>query len=102
MALGMNFFEFETAVRHRVPFVVVLANNDGPCGARRQHKAFPADCAERVLVYQAGIRYDEMARQLGVHAENIAELAELPAALARAFAPDRPALVQIQIDPLAG
>ena len=102
MALSMNFFEFETVVRHRVPFVVVLANNDGPCGARRQHKAFPADCAERVLVYQAGIRYDEMARQLGVHAENIAELAELPAALARAFAADRPALVQIQIDPLAG
>jgi 2-hydroxyacyl-CoA lyase 1 len=101
MALSMNFFEFETAVRHAVPFVIVLANNDGPCGMRRQNSALPADYGTRVLAYQAGIRYDEMARQLGVHTELVPTLAELPAAFARALGAARPALLQMQIDGLA-
>ncbi|AOF83283.1 hypothetical protein BSY238_2193 [Methyloversatilis sp. RAC08] len=102
MALSLNFFEFETAVRHGVPVVVVLANNDGPSGARRQRSAFPAGHHERILVYQAGLRYDEMARQLGVDAVCLDAIDALPEALARALSLRRPALIQIQIDPLEG
>ncbi len=100
MALGLNFFEFETAVRHEVPVVVVLANNDGPSGARRQHKVMPEACDQPVLVYQDGLRYDEMARQLGAYAEYADTLDALPAALERALACGRPALIQIQVDQL--
>ena len=100
MALGLNFFEFETAVRHGVPVVVVLVNNDGPSGARRQRKVMPEDCDQPVLVYQDGLRYDEMARQLGAYAEYADTLDALPAALERALACGRPALIQIQVDQL--
>jgi 2-hydroxyacyl-CoA lyase 1 len=100
MALSLNFFEFETAVRHGVPVVVVLANNDGPSGTRRQRSAFPAGHDEHVLEYQAGLRYDEMARQLGVNTACIDSIDALPEAMARALSMRRPALIQIQVDPL--
>ncbi|MBP6097006.1 MAG: thiamine pyrophosphate-binding protein [Methyloversatilis sp.] len=100
MALSLNLFEFETAVRHAVPVVVVLANNDGPSGARRQRSAFPAGHDEHVLEYQAGLRYDEMARPLGVATVCVDTIDALPEALARALAMRRPALIQIQVAPL--
>ena len=35
-AFGVSAMELETAVRHKVPIVVVVANNDGNCGSLRQ------------------------------------------------------------------
>lgn len=101
MALGLNFFELETAVRHGIKLVVILLNNDGPSGERRQRKAFPAGHGERLLAYRQGLRYDLMAQQLGVRVEQADGPATLPAALARALGGDGPALIQLQIDPLA-
>lgn len=100
MALSLNFFELETAVRHAVPITVVVANNDGPSGARRQRSAFPAGHDEHVLEYQSGLRYDEMARQLGVDVACIDSIDALPEALSRALSMRRPALIQMQVDPL--
>ena len=101
MALGLNFFELETAVRHGLQLVVILLNNDGPSGERRQRKAFPAGDGERMLAYREGLRYDLMAQQIGVRIEQADSPATLPAALARALGGDGPALIQLQVDPLA-
>lgn len=101
MALGLNFFELETAVRHELKLVVILLNNDGPSGERRQRKAFPAGHGERLLAYREGLRYDLMAQQLGVRIEQADGPATLPAALARALGSTGPAFIQLQVDPLA-
>ena len=53
-AFGLSVIELETALRHRVPVVVVVSNNAGAGGATRQRKFYPADHPERIARYVAG------------------------------------------------
>lgn len=54
-AFGLSAIELETAVRHHVPVVVVVANNAGAGGATRQRSFFAADHPERVLQFGTAI-----------------------------------------------
>jgi 2-hydroxyacyl-CoA lyase 1 len=100
-AFGLTGMEMETAVRHRIPLVVVVANNDGPSGALKQREFYATACAERVAMFQPGIRYDRIVEALGGHGEHVEEPGELRGALERAFASGVAGCVNVRIDPYA-
>lgn len=94
-ALGLTVMELETAVRHRLPMVIVLANNSGAGGSLRQSAYWPADYPERVCQFVPGIRYDHIMNALGGQGMRLESVQQVGAALKRAFASGRPTLIQI-------
>jgi 2-hydroxyacyl-CoA lyase 1 len=98
-AVGQSIMEFETAVRHHVPIVVVVANNDGNGGSLRQRAHFAAIAAEPVAMFQRGLRYDLVAGALGCHVEHVDRASGLGPAIARAVAAQRPACINVAVDP---
>jgi thiamine pyrophosphate-dependent acetolactate synthase large subunit-like protein len=100
-AFGLSAFEMETAVRHRIPIVVIVANNDGNAGAMSQRDMFPDGHPDRVSMYEPRLRYAELMRVFGGHAEQVDDIEELGPALARALAADGPACINVALDPNA-
>ena len=92
-ALGMNLMDFDTAVRHDIPIVVVVSNNEG-WTARVEGVRKPG----RELGYT---RFDRLAEALGGHGEDVQEPDEIRPALERAFASGKPAIVNVRTDPTA-
>jgi 2-hydroxyacyl-CoA lyase 1 len=88
-AFGWNGMEIETAIRHQLPIVFVVANN-GSIGAGQPRSAGDGPSV---------IRYDKMMDAFGGHAEFVATPAELKPALQRAFASGRPALLNVAVLP---
>ncbi|RYY72321.1 MAG: hypothetical protein EOO24_48135, partial [Comamonadaceae bacterium] len=95
-ALGFHFMELETAVRHQLP-LVVLVNDDHALGAEMaahmQHIGHPIE------VRFAPVRYDRMVEAMGGHGEYVERADDLQAAIRRAFASGKTALVQVVTDP---
>ena len=58
-AFGISAMELETAVRHNVPIVIVVANNDGNGGSLRQRMHMGDSGGERIMMFQPGLRYDQ-------------------------------------------
>ena len=97
-ATGLSLTEMETAVRHRVPVLIVVANNDGNSGSLRQKAWFP-DHPERVTMFQPGVRYDRIMEAFGGHGEHVEAPADIRHALERALASGRPSCVDVRVDP---
>ena len=76
-SFGMNAMEFDTAVRHGVPVLVVISQNGGWTGD--PDRAKPG----RDLGYP---RYDELALTLGGHGEHVEDPDDIRPALERAAA----------------
>ena len=94
-AAGFNFAEFETAVRHGLP-VVVVVNNDRGWGMIRhdQQKRYG-----RVVGAELGVvHYEQAAAGFGCHAEFVEDAEEIQPALERAFASGRAACVNVMSD----
>jgi acetolactate synthase-1/2/3 large subunit len=94
-AAGFNFAEFETAIRHELPVVVVI-NNDQGWGMIRhdQLKRYG-----RVVGAELGtVHYEKAAEGFGCHAEFVEDAAEIRPALERAFASGKAACVNIMSD----
>lgn len=92
-SFGFNAIELDTAVRHRAPVVVVVANNG----------AWQIEVHDQTVTYGkvVGTRlqfsdHAAMARAFGMHAERVEKPEELPAALDRALA-HRPALLDVLV-----
>ncbi len=97
-SFGLNGMEMDTAVRHRLPIVTVVAN-DGAWGTikHRQQVLFGP---ERVIGVDLGpIRYDRMVAALGGYGEWVEKAEDIIPALQRAFSSGVPACVNVQIDP---
>lgn len=91
-SFGLNGFELDTAIRHKLPVLVVISLNGGWSGDP-EHKKVGRD-----LGYT---RFDRIAEVFGCHAEYVDDLARLPAALRRAqeeVARGRTALVNVVTD----
>jgi thiamine pyrophosphate-dependent acetolactate synthase large subunit-like protein len=98
-AFAFNAMEMETAVRHGIPLIIIVVNNEGNCGALMQ-KIFPAG-GERVTMFQAGIRYEKIMNAFGGHAEFVDHPNQLQPALKRAMASGKPACLNVEVDPYA-
>ncbi len=92
-AFGFNAMEIDTAVRHRAPLLIVVANNGG----------WQIEVHDQATTYGrvVGTRLQRadhaaMARAFGMHAERVERADDLPAALDRALA-HRPALLDVLV-----
>jgi thiamine pyrophosphate-dependent acetolactate synthase large subunit-like protein len=97
-AFGLNAMEMETAVRLRVPVIVVVANNDGNGGAVSQRAYYPG-CADRITMFAPGIHYDQMMVAFGGHGEYVDRAEGIKPALMRAVESGMPACINVRIDP---
>ena len=91
-SFGMNGLELDTAVRHKIPVLVVISLNGGWTADPKREKP------GRDLGYT---RFDEMAKALGCHGEFVEQPDAIRAALERAqHAVDagQPALVNVVTD----
>ena len=96
-AFGFNAIEIDTAVRHRVPIVIVVANN----GAWQIEVHDQATTHGKVVGTRLQFAdHAAMARAFGMHAERIESAEALDGALDRALA-NRPALLDVVVTPEA-
>ena len=92
-SFGFNAIEIDTAVRHCVPLVIVVANN----GAWQIEVYDQATTYGRVVGTRLQFSdYAAMARAFGMYAERVECAEDLPAAIDRAFA-NRPALLDVLV-----
>jgi acetolactate synthase-1/2/3 large subunit len=97
-SVGLNFAEFDTMVRHNLPIVTVV-NNDQQWGMSAHGQDLIFGTGHRVATDLAPTRYDLAAAGFGCHAEHVERPNELGPALHRALAAGRPACVNVMTDP---
>jgi acetolactate synthase-1/2/3 large subunit len=96
--MGFHIQEFDTQVRHRLPVVTVILNNQlWGMSAHGQDLVFGR--GRRVISELGGTRYADVARAFGCHAERVERLSDLSAALSRALNAGVPACVEVMTDP---
>ena len=93
---GFNIAEFDTAVRHNIPLVAVV-NNDEGWGMIRHGQLQRYD--HTVGAELGPVRYDQVAAGFGAYAELVTEPGGIRPALDRAFASGRPACLNVMTDP---
>ena len=93
-AFGFNAMEYDTAVRHDLPFVGILGN-DAAWGIDRQIQlgVFGRPVATDLIP----TRYDRVVAGLGGHGELVERPEELTPAIRRAFGQGRPALINVLV-----
>jgi len=92
-SMGMNAMEIDTAVRHNLPVVTVISNNEG-WTARTPGKRKPG----RELGFT---EFDRMAEALHGYGEKVEDPAEIKPALDRAFSSGKAAVVNVRVEPTA-
>jgi acetolactate synthase I/II/III large subunit len=93
---GFHGMEFDTAVRHNLPAVIVVGNDAGWATERhRQREVYGPD--RLVAADLLPTRYDRVAAELGAHGEFVERPGQLAAALERAFASGKPACINVNI-----
>ena len=100
MAFGISAMEMETAVRHKIPIVVVIVNNDGG-GAMDIHKRLYPPNHEPVAMFQPKIPYEKIMETFGGYAEWIDHPDQVQPALHRAVESGLPACLNVYVDPHA-
>lgn len=97
-SFGFSAMEFDTAVRHRIPVICIIANDGGWGQIRRgQRREYGAD--RLVGVELGGTRYDQVAADLGGYGSYVETLDQLKPALEKAFATGLPACINVKTDP---
>lgn len=96
-AFGFNAMELDTAVRHKAPLLVMVANNGAwAIEVRDQQETHGKVVGTRLQFAD----HAAMARAFGMHAERVEKAEDLPGAIARALA-NRPALLDVLVTPEA-
>ena len=98
-SFGFNGMEFDTAVRHDVPVVCVVAND--LCWGMIKHGQEAVYGRDRVVGTDLGLRrYDKMVEALGGHGELVERPEDIRPALERALASGKPACVNVIVESL--
>ena len=96
-SFGFNAMEIDTAVRHKAPVLVVVANNGSWAIEVRDQQETHGKVVGTMLQFAD---HAAMARAFGMHAERVERAEDLPAAIQRALA-NRPALLDVVVSPTA-
>lgn len=100
-AFGWNGMEMDSAIRHNLPIVVVVSNNAG-FTSRQTGRATASNLGMGNVGRELGHqRYDKVVEALGGYGEFVENPADIRAALERAIASGKPALVNVCTDPEA-
>lgn len=100
-AFGLTAMELDTAMRHRIPVVVVVVNNGGWGDVRHQQRMWYGDEADQGAIL-SNMRYDLLAEAVGGHGERVTEQDQVRPALDRALKATQeavPAVVDVVTDP---
>ncbi len=99
-SFGFNGFDFETAIRFKLPMICVVGN-DAAWGQIRipQVQMFGADKSPATLL--APTRYDEIVKAMGGWGELVTEPSQIRGALERAVRSNTVACVNVMLDPAA-
>ncbi len=110
-AMGFHPQEVETAVRCDLP-IVFLVLCDGAWGMVKFGQSMaldPDQMAEKRMLPKGktlntdfhDVRFDKLAESMGAHGERVARADELVTALERSVASGRPAVIHVDVDPVA-
>lgn len=95
-SFGLNAMEIETALRHKIPIIIVIANDQAWGMVKHGQEMMYG----RVVATDLGpVRYDLMAQGLGAHGEYVTEPKDIIPALERARDSKKPAVVNVITDP---
>jgi len=97
--IGMTMMEFETAVRHNIPFVTIVGNDS--CWGMI-HRDFIVRRGRTIACELEPRRYDKIVEAMGGHGEYVEDPADIAPAIQRAIDSGKPACVNIMIDPKIG
>ena len=99
-SFGLNAMEFETAVRHCIPVVCVI-NNDQAWGMVKHSQEICYTC-ERTCGTEIGVvHYEKVVEALGGHGEFVEKDEDIVPAIKRALDSGKPACVNVLTDPTA-
>jgi thiamine pyrophosphate-dependent acetolactate synthase large subunit-like protein len=96
---SLSAMELEVCMRHAIPIVVVVANNQGNNGATKQRALFPGDDAERVTMFQPGLEYDRVMTMFGGKGTTVGDPDILKITLQDAIASRSACCINVLIDP---
>ena len=96
---GFHMAEFDTAVRHNLPFVAIVGT-DAYWNAESQIQLRDYGAQRMHSCTLLPTRYDQVVTALGGHGEMVDDAAALPAAIERAIASGKPACVNVMIEPI--
>jgi acetolactate synthase I/II/III large subunit len=92
-SFGFNAMEIDTAVRHRAPVLIVVANNGAwQIEVNDQQQSWGRVVGTRLQFAD----HAAMARAFGMHAQRVTDAAALPDAIERALT-NRPALLDVVV-----
>jgi acetolactate synthase-1/2/3 large subunit len=96
--LGFHLTEFDTAVRHQLPFVAVVGNDS--CWNAEYQIQLRTYGKDRALGCELlpGVAYEKTVTALGGHGERVTRATELSYALERAVKSNLPACVNVMIE----
>lgn len=97
-AFSFNAMDVETAVRHQIPVVIVVVNNEGNMGAFVDQTFFPMH-KERIGRFQPGVRFERIVESLGGYGELVEQPEQLRPALTRAAASGATSCINVRVDP---
>ena len=98
-SFGFNGFEYDSAVRQRLPFVGVIGN-DGAWGEMRTfHEDVFGDLDLRAQYLSQSTAYEKVVEGLGGYGERVENARDIIPALTRAFKSGVPAVVNVILDP---
>ena len=98
-AFGLTGWDFETCVRYGLPFIGVVGNNSHMNQIRYGQTAKYGKARGEVANYLGDVHFEQFARMLGGHGEEVREAKDIAPALRRARESGKCALINVWIDP---
>lgn len=96
-AIGFSIMEYDTAVRHGIPFIGIVGNNGQWAQIRYGQVSMFGE--ERAVATKLRVaRYEQVVEALGGYGEYIEDPREIRPALERARASGKPALLNVRLD----
>ncbi|MFD1937221.1 thiamine pyrophosphate-binding protein [Nonomuraea mangrovi] len=98
-AFSLTGWDFETMVRFDLPFIGVIGNNSSMNQIRYGQAAKYGQDRGRIGNTLGDVRYDEFAKLLGGHGEEVRDPGQIAPALQRARESGKPSLINVWVDP---
>ncbi|MFI9385796.1 thiamine pyrophosphate-binding protein [Kutzneria sp. NPDC052558] len=98
-AFSLTGWDFETLVRYNLPFVGIVGNNSSMNQIRYGQAQKYGLARERVGNTLGDVHYDQFAKMLGGHGEQVRDPADIGPALRRARESGLPSLINVWVDP---